>query len=180
MTLILSEATADGSRVAHNLAQMRPHSRFVDEMAEVLWETAELYGINPVGMIAQAGKETGWGHYTGKVPATFFNTCGLKIRDPKLAGADQDATMAHAQFASWEAGAHAHAQHLCAYLQMTWESYPGKTPMPLLDPRWVWVYGKRAAISDWEQLSGAWAPSPTYGQEIVGIMDKLSGNWTMP
>jgi N-acetylmuramoyl-L-alanine amidase len=178
MTLILSEATADGSRVAHNVAQMRPHGRFVDEMMPTLWLVAELYGINPVGMIAQSGKETGWGHFMGKVPPTFFNTCGLKIHNPKLAG-DQDGTMAHAQFASWETGAHAHAQHLYAYLQMTWGK--GEDIVPLMDPRWVHVYGKREAIRDWEQLSGTWAyPGVTYGQEIVGIMDKLSGNWTMP
>ena len=75
--------------------------------------------------------------------------------------------MAHAQFASWEAGARAHGQHLMAYMQMRlWDG-------PLLDPRWVHVFGKKPAITDVEQLGGSWAPNPAYGTLVAEAALKL-------
>lgn len=169
---ILGPATATPHRVAYNLRTATgavPHPRFVDEMLPALWDAAAHHGIDPVVMVAQALKETAAGNYTGKVPAIFFNTCGLKIRDPTMAGADQDAPMAHAQFASWTAGATAHAQHLTAYTQ---HDLPDGEP--LLDPRWVWVRKPDTTpILTVEGLGGRWAPSPTYGTEIAAICARL-------
>lgn len=163
--------SASLDRVNSNLRSLVTHTRFINEMVPALWNAAENHGIDSVVMVAQAMKETGSGNYAGKVPATFFNTCGLKIRDPSLAGADQDATMAHAQFASWWLGANAHAQHLIAYGQ-----YNLPDGEPLFDPRWVWVR-KAGAIQvlTVEALGGKWAPSLTYGTEIVAICNKLKG-----
>jgi len=167
---ILGPASAPIPVAAYNLGPV--HKRFVAEMFMPLWEAAERHGIDPVVMIAQALKETGRGNYSEKVPATFFNTCGLKIRDPSLAGPDQEATMAHAQFASWWMGAQAHAQHLVAYTQ----GDLGSWGEPLVDPRWVWVRKPDAApVLTVEGLGGRWAPSPTYGNELAAICTRLRG-----
>ena len=146
---------------------------YVNDMAPALWRAALAYGIDPVVMLAQAAHETGWGAFPGKVPPSFCNTCGLKINEtvrkqfPDCAGGDLP--LAHAQFASWDAGAHAHAQHLLAYCQV---ALPLGTI--LLDPRWVHVYGKRPAISTVEELGGLWAPSVTYGQALVTLAGRLA------
>ena len=164
--LLVARPSVGQLRVGRNLAQFNPAAVFVNDMAPILWETAVRHTLDPVVVIAQSGHETGWGRFTGKVPVTFHNTCGLKIHNPALAG-DQESTLAHAQFASWGAGAEAHAQHLCAYLQM--QFFDG----PLLDPRWVHVFGKKAAITDVEQLGGSWAPNPAYGNLVAEIASKL-------
>jgi hypothetical protein len=175
--LILSEPTVNAGRLVHNLASMRPHPRFVDEMLHPLMAVALFYGIDPVVPIAQSLKETDRGHFTRAVLPTFHNPAGIKIHNPALAGPDQEVTLAHAQFASWEIGAHAHCQHLMAYLQSR------DFDCPIIDPRWVHVFGKKTAITDVEHLGGpgSWAPSLTYGQEIRAIIDKLaSKTWVMP
>lgn len=169
---ILGPATATLHRVAYNLRgaiSVAPHPRLVDDMLPALWDAALAHGIDPIVMVAQSTKETAAGQYTGKVPATFYNTCGLKIRTPSLAGVDQDAPIAHAQFASWWAGATAHAQHLLAYTQ---RDLP--VGEQLLDPRWVWVRKPDVTpVVTVEGLSGRWAPSSSYGTEIATIAARL-------
>jgi hypothetical protein len=167
---ILGPPTATVATAAYNLGVV--NKRFLAEMFSELWDAAVRHGIDPVVMVAQSLKETGGGNYLGKVPATFYNTCGLKIRDPALAGPDQEATMAHAQFASWWLGAQAHAQHLIAYTQTDLGSW-GE---PLVDPRWVWVRKPDATpVLTVEALGGRWALSPTYGTELAAICTRLRG-----
>ncbi len=70
-------------------------------------------------------------------------------------------------FPNWEVGAAAQAQHVRAYagLPVTGEL--------IVDPRYVWVIG-RFSLTEWSDLGGRWAPSPTYGIEIENLMQQLS------
>ncbi len=142
------------------------HARFARDMAPALWHAATHYGISPAGMVAQAWKETGGGNFTGQVRPEFCNTCGLKNIRPLYPGVDDgDRPLAHARFANWQVGAHAHAQHLLAYCGV-------KVAGLVVDPRFHVV--RAPFVTDWEQLSGRWAPSPTYGQEIAALAAKLA------
>lgn len=176
---IAGPPSATSFRVGANLVAKYPKSagRFFELMLPVLWQAALMYDIDPVVMVAQSGKETAWGTFLkpdgtpGNARPGFCNTAGIKIARPDdFPGcSDGDKPLAHAQFASFEAGAEAHAQHLLAYLQR---------PLPqaaiLLDPRWQWVYGRKAAITDVEQLGGAWAPAADYGQSVAAIAQALA------
>lgn len=149
-----------------NAAYAHPHPRFVDEILPALWWAAGYYGVDPVVMAAQSAHETGWGHYPGLVPPYFHNTCGLKVRD-LTPFPNSEVTEAHASFPDWPLGARAHAQHLLAYCQV---AVPDSE---LVDPRYVWVYGKKPAITTVEELGGKWAPSTTYGTRIAETVAKL-------
>lgn len=170
MVAILGKPSATKEKVLSNLATARakePHSRFAGEMFKPLWDMGCFYGIDSVLMIAQSMHETDSGHYSGKVPALYFNTAGIKVRD-LTPFPDSEVALAHSQYASFYGGAEAHAQHLCAY---------AANPIPktryLVDPRWVWVWGKHSIIHV-EELGGKWAPSAEYGNLLVSLMRRLS------
>ena len=147
------------------------HPRFYQEMFDHLWDAAVGYNIDPVGVVAQSYKETGRGHFGGAVQPGFRNTCGLKVRyvgmvKAILGTADDDHPLLHQQFPSWRAGAEAHVQHLRAYASWPVDDL-------VVDPRYEWVAGGYYRLENFEELSGRWAPSPTYGQELVAIARKL-------
>jgi len=142
---------------------------FTDVMFLELWAAAEDYGINPVGMVAQAGKETGWGTYPGRVKSWFHNTAGIKVRHlaevmDLLGTSDGDHPLCHQQFPNWQVGAIAHAQHLIRYTG-------GLVDDLIVDPRYWLVSGP--AVTTWADLGGRWAPSPTYGTELQDIIGRL-------
>lgn len=145
------------------------HTRFYLEMLPALWTAATEYAIDGVGMVAQAGKETAWGNFGGAVTPQFYNTAGIKIRHLGFMPGvnDLDRPLAHAQFANWEVGAAAHAQHLRAYC--------GAPVVGLIvDPRYIYALRTPATAAEtWISLGGKWAPSPTYGAEIEAIMNTL-------
>jgi len=163
--LIRNTATAPRERVEGNVAQFDPAPRFTTDMLPALWDAALRYGIDPVVIVAQAGHETGWGRYTGLVPPEFHNPCGLKLRD-LTAFPNSEVTAAHAVFPDWATGARAHAQHLMAYCQTA-------VADPIVDPRWVWVFGRKAAVTEVEQLGGMWAPNLAYGTLVAAAATKL-------
>ena len=144
---------------------------FVNDMAPALWAAAVKYAIDPVGMIAQSVKETGGGAFTGKVRPEFYNTAGIKIRHPNVfpGVTDGDNPLAHSMFANWAVGAEAHAQHLRVYTGALLDGHL------IVDPRLVFVVG-RYRVETFEELGGKWAPSPTYGEEIVAIAERLVGD----
>ncbi|PRY35340.1 glucosaminidase domain-containing protein [Umezawaea tangerina] len=143
--------------------------RFVNEMAGPLWTAAEKYAVYPPGVLAQAFKETKGGAYGGQVKPEHCNTAGLKLRYPGLyPETSGDQPQAHAQFPSWEVGAEAHVQHLRAYTGCLVTGHLN------VDPRWVFVVGKYR-IETFEELGGKWAPSPSYGTELVAIANQLIG-----
>lgn len=155
----------------HNLTLLGATTLFIDGMLPALWDAALAYGIDPVGAVAQAAKETGYGSFPGRVRDWFFNTAGIKVRDPDAVKAlipstDGDHPLCHAQFAGWSVGAVAQAQHLRAYCNVAVTDL-------VVDPRYVWVIGHHACVT-WADLGGRWAPSPTYGEEIWALAQELA------
>jgi hypothetical protein len=136
-------------------------------MFPVLWDAGLRYGIDPVGMVAQSFKETGKGHFGGKVLPQFYNTAGIKIRHVGLLpGTEDDKPLAHQMFPNWEVGAVAQAQHLRAYV-----SKP-VTGELIVDPRYT-VVAPNLNLKHWADLGRNWAPSPTYGVEIETLIQQL-------
>jgi hypothetical protein len=162
---ILGPPTATLAQVT----ERAPGGLFRSAMLLPLWSAAYDRGVDPVGVIAQAMKETGNGTYTGQVKPQFYNTCGLKVRHLGMfPEADGDRPLAHQMFPNWRVGAIAHVQHLLPYAGVA------VNHEPIVDPRYDWVFGKYAAVH-FEELSDKWARSKTYGQELVAIARKLQG-----
>lgn len=168
---IMSAATVTLTTVLDNIASDEPQVAdvFTDAIVPELWTAAVDHGVDPVGAIAQAAKETGWGRFGGAITAEWRNTCGLKNTRPLFPGVDDgDQPLAHARFPSWRVGALAHVQHLAAYA--------GRPVSGLIvDPRYWLVLNSGRPVPEFEGLSGRWAPSPTYGQGIVNIAARLRG-----
>lgn len=178
MRIIGPPSTTIGSVLAILPDVAEPHPRFVAKMFVPLWEAALAYGIDPVGVVAQAGKETKWGHYGGRVRAEFHNTCGLKVTAEQqglefreyapVRPLEGDQPLAHAMFATWHVGARAHVQHLCAYAGLT------VPVVEIVDPRYELVAG-RHWCETFEDLGGRWAPAADYGVRLVDIARRLQG-----
>jgi N-acetylmuramoyl-L-alanine amidase len=158
--------------VFERMLGMKVEQRFRDDAVPELWDAAERYRIDPVGLVAQALKETGLGRFGGKVKFEFYNPCGLKTRHPDLfpGVTDGDNPLAHAMFPNWRVGALAHGQHVIAYAG--WPELVTDLGDPIVDPRWDYVAG-RHRLEDWAELGGKWAPSTTYGVEIEALMRRL-------
>jgi Mannosyl-glycoprotein endo-beta-N-acetylglucosaminidase len=144
--------------------------RFITSIVPPLWAAALRYGIDPVGAVAQSAKETGWGNFGGNVKPEFYNTGGIKIRHTALFPGitDGDRPLAHQMFPNWEAGAEAHVQHLRAYT-----GWP-VTDRLIVDPRYTYV-STTLRLENFENLGGKWAPSLSYGIELVTIASTLQG-----
>ena len=168
---ILSPPTASRATVETNLPA-EATALFRNAMLPELWPAAAEYGVDPVGMVAQAGHETGWGTYTGKVRPWFYNTAGIKCRHHLDSAAlvpsgDGDHPLAHQQFPNWQVGAVAHAQHLRAYCNAPVDGM-------VVDPRYSFVIGRHNAVT-WADLSGRWAvPGVGYGERIEDIIGRLA------
>lgn len=145
-------AHVPGSAAPWYSAQALPH----------LWTAALDLGIDPLVMCAQTAVETGWGTFDGAIDASWNNTCGLKVRDAR-----GDRPEDHARFADLATGCRAHACHLLAY------ATTGPLPAWNPDPRSDFV--PRGAAPTVQDLSGLWAPSRTYGQDIAAIVHRLRG-----
>ena len=156
------------ANVNHALAKLTATPLFTAHIVPELWKWGIALTIDPVGAIAQSYKETGKGHFQGKVPDKFYNPCGLKIKYPSIVeGTGGDETLAHQMFPSWEVGCLAQIQHLRAYAG--WEL---PEDMINVDPRYEWVIGNHAC-AHFHELGGKWAPSLSYGTEIESIMVRI-------
>ena len=158
-----------GVKTAHPMASA---------MVPLLWDAAVANGVDPVVLIAQAMKETGYFNFKGVIRPNFCNTCGLKVTK---GGGDQDPG-AHMRFEYWEDGIMAHSDHLALYAgapnqpkyspdcaSHTNEKY--KHNGTTKDPRhFTYLHGKCKNVED---LSGNWAPSSTYGQDIVKMANQI-------
>lgn len=176
---IIGQPSADKKPVFDRIREggVAVHTRFIAEMFEPLWTAAVRYAVDPVGVVAQSIKETAGGTFPRKVQPWFFNTCGLRVRyidnvvallDRPNEPADREHPLTHQMFGSWDEGALAHVQHLRAY---------AGCPVPedeVVDPRYRYVIGLHS-LTDFEELGGKWAGSPTYGTELVAIARKLQG-----
>lgn len=144
---------------------------FIDLIAPAVWQAAVDHVVDPVGAVAQAYKETGGGTFAGNVKPAFYNPCGLKVRDVAMVKAltglpSDDQPLAHQMFPNWEGGALAQVQHLRAYAGWPVDGL-------VVDPRYTFV--KALFLANFEDLGGKWAPSLTYGTEIVAVANKLLG-----
>lgn len=131
-------------------------------LADIFWKLSPTAGVNPVVAYCQSAKETGYGKFGGVIDESYKNPCGLKKTE---GGGDYDKE-AHQRFASWDEGIQAQLDHLALYAGAS--GYP-KTDTP--DPRhFAFIAGTAKTV---EALGGKWAPSTTYGQDIVKMMVDL-------
>lgn len=128
---------------------------FVD-LAELYFKYAEDCGdVNPAIAYVQAAKETGYGKFGGVIDESYHNPCGLKTSS---GGGDYDAS-AHQKFNTWDEGVQAHLDHLALYAGA--KGYPKSDTY---DPRhFATIKGNAKTVNS---LSGNWAPSSTYGEEV--------------
>jgi Mannosyl-glycoprotein endo-beta-N-acetylglucosaminidase len=168
---ILGPPSADRNHIHGRAATLGATDLFLTHMLPALWDAALALHVDPVGAIAQSAKETGYGTYRGKVKPDACNPCGLKIRTLGIYGPPTtgDEPLAHAIFPNWQTGALAHTQHLRAYAGWPAEGL-------IVDPRYhLALKSPRDWCENFEDLSGRWAPSPTYGTELVAIARRLQG-----
>ena len=143
-------------------AESRNANPLFVELAQTFYDVAVEVGVDPAVIYTQSAKETNFMHFTGVLDASFMNPCGLKSSG---GGGDYDPD-AHHRFESWEQGIRAQADHLALYAGA--EGYPDpNSPDPRHFPS---IAGVAPTV---EELGGRWAPSPTYGREIVVMMEQL-------
>lgn len=144
---------------------------FVDTIIPALWEAVEAQrdrncgrGIDFATVVAQAAKETGWGRFGGVLDPSFRNTAGIKT----AAGGDNFDPDAHQRFGSWAEGARAHLNHLAAYtgLAIVGDAHPRYHVVMRLP----WA----GTVTTVEELSTRWAPSSSYGRDIVRMVGELA------
>lgn len=170
---ILGPPSADYDTVLANVARRDDATElFITELLPALWAAAVRYGVDPVVLVALSFKETGGGSFKRLVTPLMYNPGGLKLRHPGVMPNSRGETQeAHSQFVSWAHGCDALAQHARCYtgtLDLSGRSFL------VTDPRaWV-VTALGYVVETVEELSGKWAPSPTYGQEIVELALELS------
>ncbi len=161
-TSVIGQATAT-MFAAEQWAKMKGATDTFISLAAKYWDYAPHHGnVNPVVAYCQAAKETGYGKFTGVLNESYCNPCGMKTSN---GGGDYD-QLAHMKFVCWEDGVKAHLDHLALYAGAV--SYPkGTTP----DPRhFPYLHGTAKTV---EALSGKWAPSKTYGDELVRMMSEV-------
>lgn len=161
-TLILAQPTATVKQ-AEEWARKKGATPTFTSLAAKYWGLASTCGgVNPVVAFAQAAKETGYGKFGGVIDASYCNPCGLKT----TTGGDNYDPNAHARFNNWDIGAAAHMDHLAIYA-----GAPGYPKANSPDPRhFPYIKGKAPTV---EALGGCWAPSATYGQDIVKLINAI-------
>ena len=131
-------------------------------LADLYWALTPKAGVDPVVAYCQSAKETGYGKFGGVIDASYHNPCGIKTSE---GGGNYD-PRAHQRFRTWEDGVSAHIDHLALYA-----GAPGYPKKGTLDPRhFPYLLGTAKTV---EQLGGKWAPSATYGEDIVRLMQEL-------
>lgn len=138
---------------------------FSCDLAKVYWRLAPLHGIRPEVAYAQAAHETGFGKFGRAVTREHNNYCGLKVAKP---GAD-DAADSHASFPTPEVGVTAHLEHIGLYAGAP--GYPKYVP---IDTRhFGYLLGRAKTVQEW---SGKWAPSLSYHEKIVVMINQIIAN----
>lgn len=176
---IINKPTATIEQVYAWLETKNPHP-LAKAMIPLFFEKAIKEGIDPIVVICQAMKETGYFKYKGVLRPNFCNTCGLK---GNKGGGDLDPN-AHTRFDYWEDGIAAHIDHIALYAgSPTYPRYNElchsedknkdilKSRGTTLDPRhFAYLHGKCPNVED---LSTNWAPGKDYGQEIVRLCNEI-------
>lgn len=146
-------------------ADIGANNLFVREMLPAIYAAGVAYDIDPTVLAAQSFHETGGGKFGRAVTPGHHNVAGIKVRNPVGPDTNPDD---HARFPSWQRGAEAHASHLRAYA-----SVPIEPPLVDHSPRSVWVWPKNHGFTEMGQLGGHYAPSPTYGDRVVAVAQRL-------
>lgn len=136
----------------------------IDDFCSILLEEANAEGVRAEIAFAQAMKETGWLGFGGQVKPEQCNFCGLGALDGGAAGAD---------FSSYgkdgvRMGLRAQVQHLKAYAST--DALKNKC----VDPRFNYV--SRGSATNVKDLTGKWATSPTYGDDLTKMINELAGS----
>lgn len=137
------------------------HQRYLD-VAQYYWKYGEMMGIRPEVLYAQAGKETGYGNYGGRVLPEMNNWAGIKKY-----GATGDETEDHETFATPEDGVRGHFNHMSAYV--------GVNPVGETHGRYKSVKSLLWAgtITDVNQLGGTWCPDKQYGVQVIKLVEEM-------
>lgn len=160
-TPIISEPTATILQMQEWARGKNAHQKFID-LAPVFYNISVQAGVNPVVTYCQSAKETGYFRFGGVLDITFNNPCGMKTTS---GGNDKDPN-AHQRFKSWEEGIKAQVDHLALYA-----GAPGYPKSDTPDPRhFNFIKGTAKTV---EELGGKWAPSATYGTDIVKMVKEV-------
>lgn len=165
-TNIIGKASAALAQAKAWARSKNAPSEFV-ELADLYWELAPARGgVDPAIAYVQFAHETGYLYKNGKsaagIDASYCNPCGLKITQ---GGGDYQAS-AHKRFRDWKEGITAHLDHLALYAGAA--GYPRSDTR---DPRhFSYLHGTANTL---EQLGAKWAPSSSYGTNLVGELAKL-------
>lgn len=138
------------------------HQRYID-IADTYWKYGELTGIRADILYAQAGKETGYGNYTGRVLPEMNNWAGIKKY-----GAVGDETEDHETFETPDDGVRGHFNHICAYVGLEPIGTPHGRYNSVKSLAWA------GTITEAEQLGGKWCPDPMYGADIVKMAEDMT------
>ena len=175
---IINKPTATYKQCEEWIKSKKSANKLALENLPIMWNCAIKNGIDPVVLIAQSMKETGWYNFGGVVPASFHNPCGLKITK---GGGDREVG-AHMKFESWEDGIMAQSDHLALYAGGPYvPKYSPECASHLntdhmdngttKDPRhFTYLFGKCPTV---ESLGCNWAPSASYGTDIVKMVKEV-------
>lgn len=148
--------TAATQQQARGWAHQNGAPQTFQDLVPIYWAVAGARGVRADLAYAQSAKETNFGRFTGVVPASHHNPCGLKVTE----GGPNNDPAAHAAFPDWTTGVPACVDHLALYAGAA--TYPrANSPDPRHFP-FLWGTAPNA-----EDLGGRWAPSATYGTSIV-------------
>ena len=175
---IINKPTATYKQCEEWIKSKKSANKLALENLPIMWNCAIKNGIDPVILIAQSMKETGWYNFGGVVPASYHNPCGLKITK---GGGDREVG-AHMRFKSWEDGIMAQSDHLALYAGGPYvpkyspecASHLNENHMDngtTKDPRhFTYLFGKCPTV---ESLGCNWAPSASYGTDIVKMVKEV-------
>jgi len=129
---------------------------YMNDLAVIYTEEAEIEGVNHDIAFAQMCLETGFLRFGGLVSPEQNNFCGLGATGPGVPGE---------WFPDPRTGVRAHIQHLKAYAT----DEPLK--MELVDPRYRWV--RLGSSPQIKGLAGTWAADIYYAEKIASILERL-------
>lgn len=135
----------------------------IEQFCDILFEEAQAEGVRAEVVFTQAMKETGWLSFGGQVSAEQCNFCGLGATDGGAAGADFRKYGSNAV----RMGLRAQIQHLKAYASTD------SLKKEVVDPRFSYV--TRGCAPKVKDLTGRWATSQTYGDDLARMINDLLG-----
>ena len=128
----------------------------IEKFCEILYEEAETEGVKAEVVFAQSMIETGWLQFGGDVDISQYNFAGIGAVGGGASGASFD---------NVRQGLRAQVQHLKAYASTD------DLVNDCVDPRFDLV--TRGCATTVQGLSGRWAASETYGDQIVELIYKV-------